>query len=148
MAAISQFNSDTGPNQSWCFAPGRRHSPSRPWAKQAGHAVFGKIEIGGESMKLHNHFAGLLEMILPLSLSLAFYHWQSTRRRHRRRTLRSILENLGEPAILKCVLLLLAATVLLVAIVFSFSRMGMISMLVSLGMMAAVVWTGRRRSPL
>jgi O-antigen ligase len=96
----------------------------------------------------HNHFAGLLEMILPLPLGLAFYHWQSSCRRHRRRTFRSLLENLGEPAILKCLVLLLAATVLLVAIVFSLSRMGMISVLVSLGAMAAVVWTGRHRSPL
>lgn len=87
-------------------------------------------------------------MILPFSFGLAFYHWQSTRRRYRRRTWRSFLENLGKPEILKCLLLLLAATVLLVAIVFSFSRMGMISVLVSLGVIAAVVWTGRRRSPL
>ncbi len=99
-------------------------------------------------MRVHNHFAGLLEMILPFALGLAFYHWQSARQRSRGRSLRSFAENLGRPGILKCFLLLLAAAVLLVAIVFSFSRMGMISALVSLGAMAAVVWIGRRRSPL
>ena len=96
----------------------------------------------------HNHFAGLLEMILPLALGLAFYFWQCARHRSRRRTWRSFLEFIGQPEIVKCFLLLLVAAVLLVAIVFSFSRMGMISGLVSLGAMAAIVWIGRRRSQL
>ncbi len=96
----------------------------------------------------HNHFAGLLEMILPLALGLAYYYWQSARHRFRRRTWRSLLESIGQPEIVKCFLLLLAAMVLLVAIVFSFSRMGMISAIVSLGAMAAIVWIGRRRSRL
>jgi O-antigen ligase len=99
-------------------------------------------------MKVHNHFAGLLEMILSFALGLAFYYWQTALHRSHRRTLHSFVENLGQPEILKCFLLLLVAALLLVAIVFSFSRMGMISALVSLGAMAAVVWIGRRRSPL
>lgn len=94
----------------------------------------------------HNHFAGLLEMILPLSLALAFYQWRSARRRSGDRATRAVLDTLNEPAIFQSLLLLFAATILLVAIVFSFSRMGMISALVSLGVMAAVVWTGSRRS--
>jgi len=98
-------------------------------------------------MKVHNHYAGLLEMILPLALGLAFYHWQKSRR-FRRRSLRALFDHLTDPELRKCFLLLLAAIVLLVAIVFSFSRMGMISVLVSLGAMAAVVWIGRRRAPL
>jgi O-antigen ligase len=96
----------------------------------------------------HNHFAGLLEMILPLALGLSFYYWQSARRGSRRHTWRSTVANLGNPEIVKCFLFLLAAAILLLAIVFSFSRMGMISMLVSLGTMAAVVWIGKRRSRL
>lgn len=96
----------------------------------------------------HNHFAGLLEMILPLALGLAFYFWQCARHRSRRRTWRSFLELIGQPEIVKCFLLLLVAAVLLVAIVFSFSRMGMISSLVSLGAMAAIVLIARRRSQL
>jgi O-antigen ligase len=94
----------------------------------------------------HNHYAGLLEMILPLALALAFYHWQKARR-FRRRSVRALFDHLTDPEIRKCFLLLLAAVVLLVALVFSFSRMGMISTLVSLGAMAAVVWIGRRRAP-
>jgi O-antigen ligase len=96
----------------------------------------------------HNHFAGLLEMILPLALGLAFYFWQGARHRSRRPTWRSFLEFSGRPEIVKCFLLLLVAAVLLVSIVFSFSRMGVISVLASLGTMAAIVWIGRRRSRL
>lgn len=96
----------------------------------------------------HNHFAGLLEMILPLSLGLSFYYWQSARRGSHGRAWRSVLVNLGNPEAVKCLLLLLAAAILFLGIVFSFSRMGMISMLVSLAVMAAAVSIGRRRSPL
>jgi len=96
----------------------------------------------------HNHFAGLLEMILPLALGLAFFFWQSARHRSRRKTWRSFVEFMGQPEIVKCFLLLLVAAVMLLAIVFSFSRMGMISALVSLGAMAAIVWIGRRRNRL
>jgi O-antigen ligase len=94
----------------------------------------------------HNHYAGLLEMILPLALALAFYHWQKARR-FRRRSVRALFDHFTDPEMRKCFLMLLAAIVLLVAVVFSFSRMGMISTLVSLGAMAAVVWIGRRRAP-
>ena len=94
----------------------------------------------------HNHFAGLLEMILPLSLGLAFYHWQSAWRHSRRGAWQSLVENLREPGILKSLLFVLAATVLLVAVVFSFSRMGLISMLVSLGVMSTALWAGRKRN--
>lgn len=95
----------------------------------------------------HNHFAGLLEMVLPLALGLAFYFWQSARNRPRGRTSRSAVEFIGQPGIVKCLLLLLVAAVLLVAIVFSLSRMGMISALISLGAMGAIVRIGRRRNP-
>ena len=57
-------------------------------------------------MRPHNNFAGLLEMILPLSLSLALYYWQSVPRRLRRRTWRQSVAALGQPEILKCLLLI------------------------------------------
>jgi putative inorganic carbon (hco3(-)) transporter len=94
----------------------------------------------------HNHFAGFLEMILPLSLGLALYHSQSVRRRSRSGAWRSVIGNLREPEILKSLLFLLAATILLVAVVFSLSRMGLIAMLVSFGVMSTAVWTGGRRN--
>ena len=100
------------------------------------------------SMINHNHFAGLLEMILPLALGFSIYYWQTARRGSRRRTWRSLAANLGSSDIAKSFLHLLAAAILFLAIVFSFSRMGMISMLVSLGVMAAVVWIGKGHSPL
>jgi O-antigen ligase len=87
-------------------------------------------------------------MILPLALCLAFYQWQSAGHRSRRTTWRMVLENLARSEPLDCFLLVLIATVLLVSLVFYFSRMGLISMLVSLGVMAGVVWTDRRHSPL
>jgi O-antigen ligase len=94
----------------------------------------------------HNHFAGLLEMILPLALGLAFYHAQKARRHSRHSFVRDFLHKLGHPEMLKSVLLLLVATVLFLATVFSLSRMGMISMVASLGVMGAVLCTGRNRS--
>jgi O-antigen ligase len=96
----------------------------------------------------HNHFAGLLEMILPLALCLALYNWQKARSRMRGNSVRSFMRHLGDPEMIKCLLLLLASTVFFLALVFSFSRMGLISMLASLGVMAAVVMAGRRRNPL
>jgi O-antigen ligase len=98
-------------------------------------------------MKVHNHFAGLLEMILPLALSLALYHAQKARSHARPRSRGEFLGDLGRPDLLKCFLLLLASTVLFVAIFFSFSRMGMISMLASLALLAAAVLLGRARNP-
>jgi O-antigen ligase len=95
----------------------------------------------------HDHFAGFLEMILPLSLGLALYHWQKASERVRRRRLRDFFHRLGNPEMLKCIMLLLAATLLFLALVFSFSRMGLISMLVSLGVMAAALLAGKNRGP-
>jgi O-antigen ligase len=96
----------------------------------------------------HNHFAGLLEMILPLALCLALYNWQKARNRMRGHSVRNFVRHLGDPEMIKCILLLLASIVVFLALVFSFSRMGLISMLASLGLIAAVVWAGRRRNPL
>jgi O-antigen ligase len=92
----------------------------------------------------HNHFAGLLEMILPLCLALALYHWRRASRHSRQRSLRDFLDRLGHPEILKSLLLLLVAVLLFVAIVFSLSRMGLVSALFSLAVLAALASVGRR----
>jgi len=98
-------------------------------------------------MKFHDHYAGFLEMILPLSLGLALYHWQKSSERVHRRSLRDFFNHLGNPEMLKCIMLLLAGTLLSLALVFSFSRMGLIAMLVSLGVMAAALLAGRNSRP-
>lgn len=94
----------------------------------------------------HNHFAGLLEMVLPLALMLALYYAQKSRRPSAR-SRGEFFPDLGHPDLLKCLLLLLASTVIFLGVVFSFSRMGIISMLASLIALALAVWTGRRRYP-
>ena len=96
----------------------------------------------------HNHFAGLLEMVLPLAIGLAFYHWEKASDRMHRRSLRDFISFVSSPEMLKCCLLLLIAALISLAIVFSFSRMGLISMLASLGLMAAIIWIRGSRSAL
>jgi|HubBroStandDraft_1064217.scaffolds.fasta_scaffold10453_2 O-antigen ligase len=92
----------------------------------------------------HNHFAGLLEMILPLCLALALYHWRRASHHSRQRSFRDFLDRLGHPEILKSLVLLLVAVLLFVAIVFSLSRMGLVSALFSLAVLAALASVGRR----
>ncbi len=92
----------------------------------------------------HNHFAGLLEMILPLSLALALYYQGRASHHSRQRSLRDLLDRLGHPEILKSLVLLVVAIFLFVAIVFSLSRMGLVSALVSLAVLAALASVGRR----
>jgi O-antigen ligase len=94
----------------------------------------------------HNHFAGLLEMIFPLALGLAFYHAQKARHHSRHSSVRDVLDQLGHPEMLKSFLLLLVATALFLATVFSLSRMGMISTFASIGVMGAVICIGKNRS--
>ena len=91
----------------------------------------------------HNHFAGLLEMILPLSLALALYHWGRASRHSRQRSFRELFDRLGHPEILKSLVLLLVAVLIFVAIVFSLSRMGLVSALFSLAVLAVLASAGR-----
>ena len=72
-----------------------------------------------------NHFAGLLEMALPLAIAWAIANW---RRRN------SPSQNPGGPA-LQTALLLAAVAFLLMGMLASLSRMGILSTLVGLGAM-------------
>ena len=87
-------------------------------------------------------------MILPLTLGLAYYRWRKARHRPRGRSISAVADRLGDSELQRCLLLLVAATLMLVAIVFSFSRMGMISVLVSLAVMWTVVGIAGSRSSL
>jgi len=94
----------------------------------------------------HNHFAGFLEMVLPFSLALAYGHWARVPlrgRTHRRRG-SVAMETLANSDMQKCLVLLLAAVVLLTAIIFSLSRMGLISIVASIAAMFAASLAGRR----
>ncbi len=69
-----------------------------------------------------NHFAGVLEMSMPLAVMLAIYAWRSNEDRYKT-PLRTALE---------CCSLLGAAAVMLVAILLSLSRMGFLAALMAL----------------
>lgn len=86
-----------------------------------------------------NHFAGLLEMLLPLALALG------VARRSRRETLEEqpLRWWLTEPEAQKAWLALAAAALLFVALLFSRSRMGLFSTLAALGVMGGL-WVESR----
>jgi len=96
----------------------------------------------------HNHFAGLLEMILPTGLALALYHWSKAGPTLPKlgRGFRGLLARTGSPEILKSIVLLLIATAVFVAIAFSLSRMGLTSALFSVMLLGALIYGGRRVS--
>ncbi|HEV8385823.1 MAG TPA: O-antigen ligase family protein [Candidatus Acidoferrales bacterium] len=78
----------------------------------------------------HNHFAGFLEMVIPFAVARAM---AATRTRA------------GERVAGKAALHLFAAAVLILAVIFSQSRMGLIACVVSLVTLAVVLRLGSRR---
>jgi O-antigen ligase len=90
----------------------------------------------------HNHFAGLLEMILPFAVCLALYEAEkmwSSRRRHHRWKFGANLPHV--------VLWLEVAVVLLTALVFSRSRMGMLAAAASLVVVIGLIVLARKTVP-
>jgi O-Antigen ligase len=93
----------------------------------------------------HNHFAGLLEMILPLTLALAFYHWsKGAHQRQARRSWGDLVAQFGHPEVLKSIVLVLLAVLIFVAIAFSLSRMGLVCAIFSLLVLGALAYATRR----
>jgi O-antigen ligase len=75
-----------------------------------------------------NHFAGLLGMLIPVSIGLAYTSWVRYR----------------DPA--RTYLYLLAGSVMGLALIFSLSRMGIFSFLVTLGVVSILIrWSHSRR---
>lgn len=91
-----------------------------------------------------NHFAGLLEMLLPLALALVFVRGAAGSSRGA-----GLRGWLTHPAAQKVVLPLAAAVLLSSALLFSRSRMGLISTLLAVGLMG-LLWKqrGQSRGPL
>lgn len=92
-----------------------------------------------------NHFAGFLEMVLPFALAFLFYHarglWQD-----QAGSQAHAVDAADQPQFLKCVFWLSVAVFLFTALVFSRSRMGVVSALVSIMMMSGfILSSGRRR---
>ena len=87
----------------------------------------------------HNHFAGYIEMIIPVAISLALYLMEVRRARHRG------AEDRGRWG--KGALALFAAVILIVALFFCLSRGGILSTLVSGCILFIIVWRriGSRR---
>lgn len=91
----------------------------------------------------HNHFAGFLEMVIPPSVGLACYHMERATGRAGQRRRRTLGELLGRSELQKSLLLVFVSLLLLLAVVFSRSRMGLISCVTSLLVMAAIL-AGRK----
>ncbi len=87
----------------------------------------------------HNHFAGYVEMIIPVAISLALYLMEVRRARHR------AADDRGRWG--KGALALFAAVILIVALFFCLSRGGILSTLVSGCILFIIVWRriGSRR---
>lgn len=87
-----------------------------------------------------NHFAGLLEMVLPFALAIALRLADALRRTALRneRPLRAVLY---APELPSLVFWLFVATVIFVALIFSRSRMGFISAVASLIVILALLGT-------
>jgi O-antigen ligase len=73
-----------------------------------------------------NHFAGLLEMILPFSLALAFYEFEKLRRRQAQSPRRKHKLLLGS-GFARAIFWVAVAVLLAVALLFSRSRMGILA---------------------
>src|ERR1700682_1763332 len=92
----------------------------------------------------YDHFAGLLEMTLPFALACAYVQYQRIPPTHR--GLGLLRSFFGREEYHKLVLWLFLAVVFLLGIVFSESRMGLISTIVSVFLLVILVATsGRQR---
>lgn len=91
-----------------------------------------------------NHFAGLLELILPFALALAFYQFYKTRPLEPTEPVRreNSFSSAEFPKVLLCLFL---AVILFTALVFSRSRMGIVSALVSTLVLILLIATSTRR---
>lgn len=92
-----------------------------------------------------NHYAGLLEMILPFSLALAIYEFRRLRRGYPGSAM-SLTSLVSRGGLQKLILYLFTAVVLFTALVFSRSRMGILAACASILVMFFLTAVSRRQA--
>jgi O-antigen ligase len=107
------------------------------WQRIFGYVKKYNLEEATGTYINRNHFAGFLEMAIPFGVALALYENAKLPRKVIRGQKARFTHVLGGRKQSRIGLWLLAATVMVAGLLFSLSRMGIISAVVSLGVMAA-----------
>jgi O-antigen ligase len=107
------------------------------WQRIFGYVKKYNLEEATGTYINRNHFAGFLEMAIPFGVALVLYENAKLPRKAIRGQNARIKQVLGGKKLSRIGLWLLAATVMVTGLFFSLSRMGIISAVASLGVMAA-----------
>lgn len=107
------------------------------WQRIFGYVKKYNLEEATGTYINRNHFAGFLEMVIPFGVALVLYENAKLPRKVIRGQNARIKQVLGGRTLSRIGLWLLAATVMVAGLFFSLSRMGIISAVASLGVMAA-----------
>ena len=107
------------------------------WQRIFGYVKKYNLEEATGTYINRNHFAGFLEMVIPFGVALVLYENAKLPRKVSRGQNTLIKRVLGGRKLSRIGLWLLAATVMVAGLFFSLSRMGVISAVASLAVMAA-----------
>jgi len=107
------------------------------WQRIFGYVKKYNLEEATGTYINRNHFAGFLEMVIPFGVALVLYENAKLPRRVVAGRNARIKRVLGGKKLSRIGLWLLAATVMVAGLLFSLSRMGIISAVASLAVMAA-----------
>jgi O-antigen ligase len=114
------------------------------WQKIFGYVKKYNLEEATGTYINRNHFAGFLEMVIPFGVALVLYQNAKLPRKVVQGRKARIKRMLGGRKLPRIGLWLLAATVMAAGLFFSLSRMGIISAVASLAVMAAFSGFQRR----
>jgi O-antigen ligase len=107
------------------------------WQRIFGYVKKYNLEEATGTYINRNHFAGFLEMVIPFGVALVLYENAKLPRKVMHGRNAQIKRVLGGRKVSRIGLWLLAATVMVAGLFFSLSRMGIISAVASLAVMAA-----------
>jgi O-antigen ligase len=107
------------------------------WQRIFGYVKKYNLEEATGTYINRNHFAGFLEMVIPFGVALVLYENAKLPRKVIRGRNARIKRVLGGRKVSRIGLWLLTATVMVAGLLFSLSRMGIISAVASLAVMAA-----------